>query len=751
MSISVISGFDVRAPEPIDRRSIVATLSERDALSSSVRYIGMTVTVLNDGNGNVRDYRLNSGVLNSNWVDITATGSQGPQGSQGVSSLAFTTASFSIPAVNSSVSVSVDSSQFAVDGVNVYVETAGYFSLTSHTDNQVTLTCLDSPVVGAVIPSGKKIVIIGKTGLTGSQGSQGNQGQAGPASSPSAYVLAGFNTPDASSNVSVLVDSSVFTRPGAVVLVEGAGWYLVQSVPDRSHVVITGYGTSPSGIAVQTGVQIVNAGAKGPQGITGAQGSQGPQGITGSQGSQGSAGAPGVPGVPGTPGGAQGPQGYQGATGYAYASSTAGWIVPQVGSAVTIPAVHTDAFIPGLYVLASGVGLFAVSAVTSSSITLVNTGASGNMTAGSVIAYQASLPLTFCAAGTPGSQGPQGSQGVAGPQGSQGPQGDVLVPYTTTSAAFITPDIGGNVTINVVNSYMFTSGCLILVQDTGYFRVLALSSTQLSVVLTSALVDAGTSIDTGKKVIVTSEPGSTGPQGPQGVPGTAFAQHASTHMPYDTNGVSISGVSDPLNARQLGASPLPFGRNVSTATTSYYVTLSDWGKVIKMDASLNSCEVIMPKASTVPDGFYVFVVKTDSAANAIFINPVPDSGNTLAGESSLTLTFKHQVLGLMKVDATGYTAVTPPDYSSRSTVRTITLDFGDIDPYSYKDLPVVLTNSVVRSPVIVGPSPLAVINNVSYFAWVYTDGTVMVRCLNNGGSTVTIPSSDFTITALLYS
>jgi hypothetical protein len=425
--------------------------------------------------------------------------------------------------------------------------------------------------------------------------------------------------------------------------------------------------------------------------------------------------------------------------------------MPGVGLSVTVPAVHTDTFLSGMYVVASGVGLFSVVSVTSSSITITNYGASGNASAGTVIAYQPSNPVIFCAVGTPGSQGAQGSQGSQGVQGSQGPQGDVLVPYTTTSAQFSVPEVGSDTVINVVGSYMFTAQCLIFVQDTGYFRVKSLSATQVMATAVVIFVSSGTIVDSGKKILVSSEQGATGPQGPQGVPGTAFSQHASTHMPYDSNGNVLSGVSDPLNARQLGASPLPFGRNVSQATTTYYVTLADWGKVIKIDTTSNSSEVVMPLASSVPDGFYVFVVKTDATANAVFINPANGSENTLAGESSLTLTFKHQILGLMKVDATGFTAVTPPDYSSRSTVRTLALNFGGIDPYSYKDISCTLTNAVVRSPVIVGPSPIAVLANVSYFAWVYSDNTVMVRCLNNGGSAINVPSADFTITALLYS
>lgn len=741
--IALITGFDVNAPVPVDSRSVVADVTARDALSQTFRYRGMTVTVLDDGTGTVRDYRLIAGTGNDSWVDITPTGSVGPQGSQGIPSVSFTTADFDMPAVGSSVTVTVDSLGLAAVGVTVYVETAGFFTLTSADTSTSTLT-LQAVEVYATgsIATGKRVVVAGRAGTKGATGPTGPTGATGPAAILRGYVLTAFVTPGTGTTVSVNVDSSSFTQVGASVLVSGAGWYQVQAIADSTHLTLTGSGVSSAGISVSPGAEIINSGARG------AQGSVGPQGDIGPQGSQGSFGATGPQGPQGAYGGPQGSQGSQGATGYAYATLTADVLVPAVDASVTVAAAHVDAFITGMYVYVTDMGLYRVTATTASSITLLNLGGIDNATEGTIVPYQPSNPTIVCAAGTPGVAGSQGSVGPQGSQGSQGSQGAAMVPYTTTSATFTIPDVGGSITVPVEGTYMFTTSCVILVQDIGYLRITGIGSGTVVGTVMSLFVAANTIVNTGKKIIVSSEQGATGPQGPQGLSGNAFSVHADTHMAYDGSG-ALRGATDPINPKQLGASPLPFTKNVTS--TTYNVTLSDWGKIIKVDATANSSEVVLPKASTVPDGFYVFVAKTDAESNAVFVNPALSSGDTLAGESSLTLTFKHQIMGLMKIDASGYTAVTPPDYSSRSTTRKATLDFGTIDPQSYKDVNLILTGAVLRSPVVVGPSPAAMLPNISFCAYVYTAGTVMVRCLNNGGSTITIPEADYTVTALLYS
>ena len=73
-TIKVAAGFSVGNNEPIDDRMRVATIAERDAILSYRRAIGLECIVQNDGSGNVKKYRLEGGITNSDWKDITEGG-----------------------------------------------------------------------------------------------------------------------------------------------------------------------------------------------------------------------------------------------------------------------------------------------------------------------------------------------------------------------------------------------------------------------------------------------------------------------------------------------------------------------------------------------------------------------------------------------------------------------------------------------------------------------------------------------------
>ena len=73
-TIKVAAGFSVGNKEPIDDRTRVATIAERDAIVSYRRDIGLECIVQNDGNGNIKKYRLEGGITNSDWKDISENG-----------------------------------------------------------------------------------------------------------------------------------------------------------------------------------------------------------------------------------------------------------------------------------------------------------------------------------------------------------------------------------------------------------------------------------------------------------------------------------------------------------------------------------------------------------------------------------------------------------------------------------------------------------------------------------------------------
>lgn len=71
MAIQVVDNFTVNAGSPIDSRSQVADIAARDAIGSVLRFDGLTVEVLDRGDGNRAVYQLQGGTANSNWVGIS--------------------------------------------------------------------------------------------------------------------------------------------------------------------------------------------------------------------------------------------------------------------------------------------------------------------------------------------------------------------------------------------------------------------------------------------------------------------------------------------------------------------------------------------------------------------------------------------------------------------------------------------------------------------------------------------------------
>lgn len=67
--INVGTNFRITAPIPIDKRSVAASLVERDAISPSVRYVGLVVFVESES----KNYQLSGGILNTHWKDITSS------------------------------------------------------------------------------------------------------------------------------------------------------------------------------------------------------------------------------------------------------------------------------------------------------------------------------------------------------------------------------------------------------------------------------------------------------------------------------------------------------------------------------------------------------------------------------------------------------------------------------------------------------------------------------------------------------
>lgn len=744
MGIPLTTNFNVFSALPLDSRRVVDSLSARDALDPTYRYAGMLTTVLNDGNGNVRDYRLEGGISNENWVDITSIGSQGPQGERGFSTVTHTSASFSVPSIGSTVTVEVEDTDAFTAGLEVYVATAGYFIIVSVGADELTLEAESLVVSSGTINAGKLVVVTGMIGPQGPIGSKGATGPTGPIAAARAYVLSDFTTPVTGETVTVSVDDSGFTAAGAVVLVSGYGWCYVTEV-GTGTVTLTSYGTESVASRILSGTTIVNSGPQGRAGTTGPQGYQGVQGTVGATGPQGSQG---IVGSPGGATGATGPQGSMGADGRNYAYILDDWTVPALNNSVSVLVDNADLFVPGMHAFVDGVGTFYVSQVSesNSTITLANYGYGLAADPGDVIVHVPASPKHLYSTGGEGATGPQGYQGIQGPQGYQGKS---ILGYAVTTTDFVVPVTGNTVNVSVDTALIFISGIVVYVTGAGYFRINGITSNVLSLTVVRTSV-SGTTVAAGSHVVISGEVGPTGPQGVQGAQGVATEAHAGSHEAYNDDGTSknVGQAVDPLSARKIGASPLPFTKDVSSE--EYHCTVSDCGKVIRVDASQYPVTVYMPRAQSIADGFYAFVAKVDSTANAVFVDAEADSGDTFSGEASLTLTYAQQLMGVMKLNASGYTTGIPPDYSNRSTTAAASLTFGNVSARSYKDVSVTVQGATVGAPVIVGMSPTTVLPGLSYFAWVSSNNSVTVRCSNISGDDATVPIGTFNLIVLLY-
>lgn len=131
-------------------------------------------------------------------------GTSGTNGTNGVNAYCTTTAQFTVPNVDFTVTLAVDSTSFlpASPGgayIEVYVGNAGYFEVISFTSNSILVKNIQAVPASTVVPSGQKVSIAGPRGLTGTAGGGAPSSstyilQTADASLPSAQVLSTLTT-----------------------------------------------------------------------------------------------------------------------------------------------------------------------------------------------------------------------------------------------------------------------------------------------------------------------------------------------------------------------------------------------------------------------------------------------------------------------------------------------------------------------------------------------------------------------------
>jgi hypothetical protein len=212
---------------------------------------------------------------------------------------------------------------------------------------------------------------------------------------------ASFKTPDIGGNVTVSVQNSQWIARGSTILIQGAGAYMVISVPSTTSITVQNLGSTGN---VPPNTQI-NAGA------------------------------------------------HVRARERKLAETSASFKTPDIGSNVTVSVQNSQWIAPSSTILIEGAGAYMVISVPSTtSITVQNLGSTGNV--------------------------PPDTQINAGAHVR--PRDTIHVPLrklAETSASFMTPGIGSNVTVSVQNSQWIARGSTILIEGAGAYMVISVPST----------------------------------------------------------------------------------------------------------------------------------------------------------------------------------------------------------------------------------------------------------------------------------
>lgn len=238
-------------------------------------------------------------------------GPTGPPGPAGTTVATNTSANFTQPAVNSNVSVTLNSGLGVSAGLVLYIGGGGYYSVVSIAGNVATLQNLGYSIntsPGTVINSGASVGGSGPLGPTGPQGPQGPQGNVGPAGATGATGPAG--TAGATGATGAQGPTGPAGTPGAAATITAG---TTSTLSPGTPATVSNSGSSAAAV--------FNFGI--PQGIAG------PTGPTGSQGN---------PGL------------------NAFNVTSGAFTVPAVGSSVNVMLSDASWVVAGQYVYVAGAG-----------------------------------------------------------------------------------------------------------------------------------------------------------------------------------------------------------------------------------------------------------------------------------------------------------------------------------------------------------------------------------------------------------
>ena len=394
--------------------------------------------------------------ITSGAVLLPAQAAAGGGGTPGQNAYTQTTASFVVPAVGATVSITVGSTAWLGGaGYWVFITGAGYYAVNSITDTtHVVLTnggSASNATPGSTVPSGATVSAAGPAGATGASG----QGLA-------AYdaLTATFTMPNAGANVTIAIGSTAWVGVGQVLYIATAGYMSVIAISSATQLNIQNLnypGNAASGTSIASGSHVGPAGPIGPQGAGGAGlnayttlaanftqpavGSSVNANVVNSSwvpvsqilfvqgggwyqvstvpdlthitlinlGYAGNA-APGATITSGTTV-LVSPSGPQGSAINAFTTTTASFVMPAVNASVTVSVGSTAWLAQGQNLYLPVAGYMSVAVINSStSVALTNLGSPANAASGTTIANGTSV----VAGGAQGQQGPAGATGPSG-------------------------------------------------------------------------------------------------------------------------------------------------------------------------------------------------------------------------------------------------------------------------------------------------------------------------------------------------
>jgi hypothetical protein len=202
----------------------------------------------------------------------------------------------------------------------------------------------------------------------------------------------------------------------------------------------------------------------------------------------------------------------------------AGFSQPAVGSTVVATVANSAPLVLNQAVFIQGGGYYLVTALSGTSVTLKNNGDPGNAIAGTTVPFGAALLSAQAVSGAGG-----GSPGVNA--------------YTTLSAGFTVPAVGGSVSLTVGNTtWIGGNGQILFIGSAGYYSVSSITdATHVVVTNLGYLGNASPGGAIASGVMVTPG-GLIGPSGPSGTSGgTAYDKTAANFtMPAASASVSIT-------------------------------------------------------------------------------------------------------------------------------------------------------------------------------------------------------------------